>query len=111
MSSFGEYLRSTREAADLSVRSLAKQIGVEHSHLSKIERGEKPPSDELLTLLADALEVDVNVMFAAAGKVTARLREVICRRPKVFAQLIEQMENAPDHAILRVAREVRDGKW
>jgi transcriptional regulator with XRE-family HTH domain len=97
----------------LSIRALAGRAKLNHAHLLRVERGDenKGFSDESLEALAKALGEDENVMFAAAGKVTARLREVICRRPKVFAQLIEQMENAPDHAILRVAREVRDGKW
>jgi hypothetical protein len=30
---------------------------------------------------------------------------------RVFAELIRQLKSAPDHAILRVVREVKDGKW
>jgi hypothetical protein len=46
-----------------------------------------------------------------AGKLSSELREIIISRPKVFAELIRQLKSAPDHAILRVVREVKDGKW
>jgi hypothetical protein len=61
--------------------------------------------------LADALGLDSDVALAAAGMVSERLRRVITRRPKLFAELLEQLDEMPDHAVLRVAREVRDGKW
>ena len=29
----------------------------------------------------------------------------------VIAQLIRELKDLPDHAVLRLVREVRDGKW
>jgi HTH-type transcriptional regulator, competence development regulator len=46
-----------------------------------------------------------------AGKVSSDLQQIILRRPKQFAELIRQLKNAPNHAILKVVREVRDGNW
>ena len=43
-----------------------------------------------------------------AGKVSSDLQEVIRKRPKLFAELIRQLKKAPDHAILKVVREVKD---
>jgi hypothetical protein len=36
---------------------------------------------------------------------------VIVKRPALFAQLIRELADAPDGAVLRVVREVRDGQW
>ena len=47
----------------------------------------------------------------AAGKVSRDLQEIIRRRPRLFAQLIRDLKDTPDHAVLRLVREVRDGKW
>ena len=52
-----------------------------------------------------------DVMLAMAGKVSSDLQEAIRRRPQLFAELIRQLKDAPDRAVLRVVREVRDGKW
>lgn len=114
---FGSFVRSAREAkleADpsFSLRQVAGRIGVEPSYLSKVERGdEAPPSGAKITALAKELGEDPDVLLALAGRVSDDLLAVIRRRPKLFAELIRQLKNAPDHAVLRVVREVRDGHW
>ncbi len=114
----GKYLRDCRlekqksEGNAFSLRQLAGRIGVEPSYLSKIERGLEPrPSAELTQALAIELSEDPDVLLAMAGKISGDLIEIIRKRPKVFAQLLRELKNAPDHALLRVVREVRDGKW
>ena len=61
--------------------------------------------------LASELAQDPDVFLAMAGKVSGDLQEIIRKRPRLFADLIRQLREAPDHAILRVVREVRDGDW
>ena len=51
------------------------------------------------------------MLLALAGKVSMDLQEVIRKRPELFAGLIRQLKDMPDHAVLRVVREVRDGEW
>jgi HTH-type transcriptional regulator, competence development regulator len=115
--SFGEFIRQCREekrAADpgFSLRRVAANIGVEPSYLSKVERGEQPPpSEETVLALAKVLDEDPDVLLALAGKVSKELQTIIRKRPKLFAQLIRQLKNMPDHAVLRLVREVRDGNW
>lgn len=88
------------------------RIGVEPAYLSKIERGDvAPPSEATIVRLADDLGEDRDMLLAMAGKVSADLREAIMRRPKLFAELIRQLKDAPDEAVLRLVREVRDGDW
>ena len=113
----GPYLRKRREALlandrSFSVRQVAARAEVEPSYLSKIERGkEAPPSEATIRRLAVVLNEDPDVLLALAGKVSADLQAVICKRPQLFAELIRQLADLPDHAVLRVAREVRDGSW
>ena len=115
--SFGEYLRQRREekrAADsgFSLRRVAASVGIEPSYLSKIERGEQPPpSEETIVALAKELDEDPDVLLALAGKVSKDLQAIIRKRPQLFAKLIRQLKDMPDHAVLRLVREVRDGKW
>jgi HTH-type transcriptional regulator, competence development regulator len=80
--------------------------------LSKVERGVvAPPSEATIIRLATDLGEDRDVLLALAGKVGSDLQAIILRRPRQFAELIRQLKNAPDHALLKVVREVRDGKW
>lgn len=114
---FGDYIRQRRlELAKgnslFSLRKVAGRIGIEPSYLSKIERGQQPPpSEEKIIALACELFEDPDVLLAFAGKVSTDLLEVIRNRPKLFADLIRQLKDMPDHAVLRIVREVRDGKW
>ena len=114
---FGGHVRALRENARrhdraFSVRQVARRIGVEPAYLSKIERGLVPPPSEAATRrLAAEIGEDPDVLLALAGKVSSDLREIILRRPRLFAELLRQLREAPDHAILRVVREVRDGEW
>jgi transcriptional regulator with XRE-family HTH domain len=116
-SGFGKYVRERREelrAGDrrFSVRQVAARIGVEPSYLSKIERGEQPPpSEKTIVALAEVLELDADVLLALAGKISSDLERIIRKRPRLFAELIRELKNAPENAILRLVREVRDGRW
>ncbi|MCE5328178.1 MAG: helix-turn-helix domain-containing protein [Planctomycetaceae bacterium] len=95
--------------AHLSVRALAKRVGVEPSYLSKIERGlQPPPSEATIARLAAALGEDADVLLAMAGKVSTDLQEVIRKRPAIFAELIRQLKKMPDRAVLRIVRQLRD---
>ncbi len=117
MAEFGDYLRKVREGRResdprFSVRQLAARVGVEPSYLSKIERNQQPPpSEQTILSLARELDEDPDMMLALAGKVSKELQSIIRRRPKLFADLIRQLKDAPDHAVLRLVREVRDGDW
>ena len=51
------------------------------------------------------------MLLAMAGKVSSDLLEIIRKRPELFADLIRQLKSMPDHAILRISRDVRDGEW
>jgi transcriptional regulator with XRE-family HTH domain len=117
MSDFGQFVRARREKlreldAAYSVRQVAGRIGVQPSYLSKVERGEvAPPSEATIVRLAEDLDVDSDVLLALGGKVSSDLREAIRKRPVLFAELIRQLRTAPDRAVLRLVREVRDGDW
>jgi len=114
---FGSYVRTTREdlrARDkrFSLRQVAERIGVEPAYLSKIERGDvAPPSEATIRRLAADLGQDSDILLAMAGKVSSDLQTIIRARPQLFAELLRQLREMPDDALLRVVREVRDGDW
>ena len=51
------------------------------------------------------------MLLAMGGKVSSDLQTIIRARPQLLAELLRQLKEAPDDAILRVVREVRDGDW
>jgi transcriptional regulator with XRE-family HTH domain len=117
MNSFGEHIRFKRERLNkedksFSLRKTAVRIDVQPTYLSKVERGEvPPPSEATIKRLAKDIDEDPDVILAMAGKVSKDLIEIITKRPRLFADLIRKLKEAPDEAVFRVVREVADGDW
>ena len=66
-SDIGSFIRSQREAAQVSVRQLAEKAGVSNPYLSQIERGLRKPSADVLSQIAKALRVSAEVLYVQAG--------------------------------------------
>ena len=66
-SDIGGFIRTQREAAQVSVRQLAEKAGVSNPYLSQIERGLRKPSAEVLNQIAKALRVSTEVLYIQAG--------------------------------------------
>jgi HTH-type transcriptional regulator, competence development regulator len=114
---FGDHIRKLREQRAekdpaYSLRQVASRCGVTPAYLSRVERAEvAPPGEATLIKLARELGEDPDVVLAMAGKISADLRSAILSRPQLFAELIRSIKSTPDHAVLRIARDVRDGNW
>lgn len=71
-------LGRSRNGKALSIRQLAERLGVHHSYLSRIERGDDVGlRPEKLVKLAELLGLDSHFVLAVAGIVPERLREAI----------------------------------
>ena len=57
--SLGKRLHELRDRADLSLRELAKRVGISGPFLSDIELGRRFPSEEILAKLVSALNVSL----------------------------------------------------
>ncbi len=67
----GEYIREQRNAAQMSLRQLAKSAGVSNPYLSQVERGLRNPSAEILTQIAAALRISAETLYVRAGLLEA----------------------------------------
>jgi transcriptional regulator with XRE-family HTH domain len=63
----GEFIRSQRSGAQMSLRKLAKLAGVSNPYLSQVERGLRKPSAEILQAIAKALRVSSQTLYVQAG--------------------------------------------
>jgi transcriptional regulator with XRE-family HTH domain len=70
--SLGSRLRASRQASGLSLRELARRLGVSPSFVSQIENGKSQPSVATLYSLSQVLGFSIDGLFhGAAGAVTA----------------------------------------
>jgi transcriptional regulator with XRE-family HTH domain len=65
--SLGEFIRSQRELAALSLRQLAEIAQVSNPYLSQIERGLYRPSAPILKSIAEALHISATSLYRQAG--------------------------------------------
>lgn len=83
--SIGAEIRRLRLDAGLSLRRLAVMAGIDHGHLSLIERGLREPSLAVLTAIADALGGSVSLrIYPGTGPrlrdpLQARITEALVR--------------------------------
>lgn len=61
---FGEQLRAARLAQGLSVRALARQLGVSASFLSQVENDKARPSVATLYAITNALDISIDELFS-----------------------------------------------
>lgn len=73
----GEFIRSQREAAQVSLRQLAQLAGVSNPYLSQIERGLRKPSAEVLGQIAKGLRLSAEVLYVRAGILEQRPHSVV----------------------------------
>ena len=69
----GDYIREQRNAAQVSLRQLAKAAGVSNPYLSQIERGLRKPSAEILQQIAKGLRISAEQLYVQAGILDARV--------------------------------------
>jgi transcriptional regulator with XRE-family HTH domain len=63
----GEFIRSKRNQAQLSLRELAERADVSNPYLSQLERGLHEPSMRVLKAISTGLNVPIDALLARAG--------------------------------------------
>ena len=67
VAAFGDYVRSQRKLAELSLRQLADLTSLSNPYLSKLERGLHQPSVTAVTNIAKALGLPAETLLAKAA--------------------------------------------
>ncbi len=63
----GDFIRSQRKLANLSLRDMAERTNVSNPYLSQLERGLHEPSVRVLKSIAQALNLSAETLLAQAG--------------------------------------------
>lgn len=89
----GPLIRSHRKRKAITVAAFAKHVNISPGHLSRIESNDRlrKPSARVLKSIATALELDVDVLFCAAGKVPVDVARWIVSTPGVLTRLRREM--------------------
>lgn len=72
---FGLAIRKHRELIRVSQEELADRAGMDRTYVSGIERGQRNPTLKIMQRLADAIGVDLDVIFASAREIASAAKE------------------------------------
>jgi transcriptional regulator with XRE-family HTH domain len=89
----GAFIREQRNAAQLSLRTLAQRAGISNPYLSQIERGLRRPSADILQRVADALRISAESLYVQAGILEER-RGGLDEHIRAAAELTESQKRA-----------------
>jgi transcriptional regulator with XRE-family HTH domain len=89
----GAFIREQRNAAQLSLRTLAENAGISNPYLSQIERGLRRPSADILQRVADALRISAETLYVRAGILEER-RGGLDEHIRASADLTESQKRA-----------------
>jgi transcriptional regulator with XRE-family HTH domain len=63
----GDFIRTQRDQAQMSLRQLSKAADVSNPYLSQVERGLRKPSAEILSRIAAGLRISAETLYVQAG--------------------------------------------
>ena len=98
---FGNYVRSQRQLAQLTLRQAAELASISNPYLSQIEHGVVLPSIAVITALADALSVSAETLLLQAAGVPPTTAERSTRTEDAIRQ-DPRLDDGQKHALLAV---------
>lgn len=92
----GERIRAARLMNGLSLRALAKQVGVSHQAIFKYENNQDVPGSEVLIALASVLEVKPEFFFRRSRSIEIKpaFRKRSCVSAKAEHRIIERVRES-----------------
>ena len=67
LKALGDFIRSQRKAAEMSLRELAAKANVSNPYISQIERGLHEPSMRVMRSISSALNLPLDTLLIRAG--------------------------------------------
>jgi len=80
----GRLLKEARERKGASLRAAAGQLGVDPSHLYRVESGAKLPSPHLQQAASDYYGISTQELALASGQIPADIVEILRRNPQLL---------------------------
>jgi ribosome-binding protein aMBF1 (putative translation factor) len=85
MSPFGNYVRSKREQAGITLTEFAKRLDISPAYWSRIETGrENPPKDELIKEAARILSVTEDELFIEANRFPPDMQQDVAEAVRLY---------------------------
>jgi len=105
---FGQALRALRMKEDVTLRDMARRLGVTPTYLSQVEQDKfKPPTEDRIKqmgLILNLPQEQVDELVAMAGRVSQDLREVVTEHPREMATFLRTAKGLTAEDILELTK-------
>lgn len=105
MNDLGRIIKQQRTVVPITIRELAATSGVSTSHLSRVERGERSPSANVLRRIAKPLGFDEDELFMLAGYLSPQPRST-AGNPGAYSWLDPYVATVLGHESVDIQRTV-----
>lgn len=92
----GDFIRSQRKAAEMSLRELAAKANVSNPYISQIERGLHEPSMRVLRSISTALNLPLDALLVRAGLLDEDAEATAESKASVEAAITGDQNLTPD---------------
>jgi HTH-type transcriptional regulator, competence development regulator len=87
---FGRVLRQLRTRSGVGIKTLAPELGVSYTYLSKLENSDVRPSEGLVRRVAKHFECDRNELLISAGHVPPEVLKIFRDHPREAMEVLRE---------------------
>jgi len=92
---FGKILRMLRGKTGVGIKTLAPELGVSYSYLSKLENDEVGPSEQLVSRVAHYFDEDRDQLLLSAGKIPDDILNILRDNPEEAINFLRKRFGTP----------------
>jgi transcriptional regulator with XRE-family HTH domain len=93
---FGTLLRKLRSESGVGIKTLAPELGVNYTYLSKLENDEARPSEELVQRVSEYFKYSSSDLLLAAGHVPPDILEILRTHPQDAVEFLRKRFGTQD---------------
>ena len=104
----GKIIRKIRKEKGISLRDLAKDVGVSFVNISYIENGRVETSKEVLRKIATALNYDFDKLLSLTNTVDDDLTKIINKKPDLVPDFLRTAKNLSNKDWQNLIKQVKN---
>jgi len=104
----GEIIRKIRKEKGISLRGLAKDVGVSFVNISYIENSRVETSKEVLRKIANALNYDFDKLLSLTNTVDDDLTKIINKKPDLVPDFLRTAKNLTNKDWEKLIKQVKN---
>lgn len=87
---FGDLIKQLRQDKDIGIKSLAPELDITYTYLSKLENNKVTPSAKVIENIASYFKYDLDELLLSANKIPNDIRHILQHNPKEAVEFLRK---------------------